>query len=127
VSGGGAALFELRPVDKDDPKRKEACSNADFERRCWRGDLTNEQWRYLGRCCRPSGRRPVQDNRRFLDGMIYVLRIPMYVLVRRVSLRAFLRGSNSAKRAKDLFGLVEKFGSHFAPGGSNIFVDLIRP
>jgi transposase len=43
-----------------------------------RGDLTNEEWSIIGRLL-PSERgrkaRPSHDNRRFLDGMLYVLRV----------------------------------------------------
>lgn len=42
-----------------------------------RGDLTDEEWAIIGALLPPErGRwaRPAQDNRRFLDGMLYVLR-----------------------------------------------------
>ncbi len=43
-----------------------------------RGDLTDKEWALIGTLL-PSERgrwaRPVQDNRRFLNGMLYVLRV----------------------------------------------------
>jgi transposase len=42
-----------------------------------RGDLTDEEWAIIGALLPPErGRwaRPAQDNRRFLNGMLYVLR-----------------------------------------------------
>ena len=43
-----------------------------------RGDVTDEQWAVIGELL-PSERgrksRPAQDNRRFLNGMLYVLRV----------------------------------------------------
>lgn len=43
-----------------------------------RGDLTNQEWAIIGGLLPPErGRwsRPAQDNRRFLNGMLYVLRV----------------------------------------------------
>jgi len=43
-----------------------------------RGDLTDEEWAIIGALLPPErGRwcRPAQDNRRFLNGMLYVLRV----------------------------------------------------
>ena len=43
-----------------------------------RGDLSNEQWSVISDLLPPErGRwaRPAQDNRRFLNGMLYVLRV----------------------------------------------------
>jgi transposase len=43
-----------------------------------RGDLTNQEWAIIGELLPPErGRwsRPAQDNRRFLNGMLYVLRV----------------------------------------------------
>lgn len=43
-----------------------------------RGDLTNAEWELVGPLLPPErGRwaRPAQDNRRFLNGMIHVLRV----------------------------------------------------
>ena len=42
-----------------------------------RGDLTDEEWAIIGGLLpaeRGGWARPAQDNRRFLDGMLYVLR-----------------------------------------------------
>ena len=43
-----------------------------------RGDLTDQEWAIIGELLPPErGRwsRPAQDNRRFLNGMLYVLRV----------------------------------------------------
>jgi transposase len=43
-----------------------------------RGDLTDEEWAIIGNLLPPErGRwsRPAQDNRLFLNGMLYVLRV----------------------------------------------------
>jgi transposase len=43
-----------------------------------RGDLTDEEWEIIGALLpaeRGRGCRPAHDNRRFTNGMLYVLRV----------------------------------------------------